>query len=318
MTQANAVPMTAPKSGRDLLDGGRTLARYLRDQPKGWLAAHRLMKSLRWDTVHQPPPPDASGNTRLDPPRGEYRTQLKRLYQQQSWSELLAQADQIFSEGAHHFWLDLQWYLCQALSKLPAPEDSWADVVKRDLGMMLDRLPGLEALCWNNGTPFADETTRDWIAQHVSGNRPQQWLPAPASSPANEDNDILSLEAEALAQADSNGIEQALAWLAERPDIKTGRQRWLIRLLMARIAEQYSKADLAIHLLTELDVTAHRQALANWEPELNFEVKARLLKLIRLKAQRGDADKPALAKRMDDLLAALVAIDPVRAAVLCA
>jgi type VI secretion system protein VasJ len=58
--------------------------------------------------------------------------------------------------------------------------------------------------------------------------------------------------------------------------------------------------------------------LAEWEPELSFEVKARLLKLLRVKAQRADADKPSLAKRMEPLFAALVAIDPVRAAVLCA
>ena len=313
-----ATPMASPKSGRDLLNSGRALACYLREKPEGWLAAHRLMKSLRWDTIQQPPPLDTSGNTRLDPPRGEYPTRLKRLYQQQNWLELMDQVEQMYGEGVNHFWLDLQWYLCQALSKQPAPQDSWADIVKRDLGMMLERLPGMETLRWSNGKPCADETTREWIAQHVSGNRPQQYLPVPATGPAIADSDILSLEAEALAQADSSGIEQALAWLAERPDIKTGRQRWLLRLLMARVAEQYSKADLAIHLLTELDLGAQRQALADWEPELNFEVKARLLKLLRLKAQRGDADKPSLARRMDDLLAALVAIDPVRAAVLCA
>ncbi|MNW04507.1 hypothetical protein D3C71_2006060 [compost metagenome] len=86
---------------------------------------------------------------------------------------------------------------------------------------------------------------------------------------------------------------------------------------MARVAEQCGRKDLALHLLGELDATAERQALVHWEPELNFEVKARLLKLTRLKAQRNAVDKPALDRRMDTLLAALVAIDPVRAAVLC-
>lgn len=305
------------KSGRDLLDSGRALAVYLREQPLGWLAAHRLMKSLRWDTVHQAPPQDANGITRLTAPRGEYRAQLKRLYLQQSWAELLDQVERMYAEGVNHFWLDLQWYACQALSKQPAPQDSWADVAKRDLGMFIERLPGVEALCWSDGSPFADETTREWIARHVSGNRPQQWLPVPTVAAPGADTEILSLEGEALAQADSDGIEQALAWLAARPGIQTGRQRWLLRLLMARVAEQYGKSDLAIHLLGELDATAQRQALAEWEPELNFEVKARLLKLLRLKAQRNDADKPTLARRMEALLAALVAIDPVRAAVLC-
>ncbi len=313
----NAAPtVTAIKSGRDLLDGGRALSSYLREQPLGWLAAHRLMKSLRWDTVHQAPPQELDGSTRLTPPRSDYRAQLKRLYLQQNWSELLDQVDRVFAEGVNHFWLDLQWYLAQALSKQPAPQQAWADIVKRDLGMFLDRLPGLEALCWSDGSAFADETTREWISQQVSGNRLEQWMPTVAAPVAMAD-DILSLETEALAQADSDGVEAALAWLAVHPGVSTGRQRWLLRLVMARVAEQYGKSDLALHLLGELDSSAQRHALAEWEPELNFEVKARLLKLLRLKAQRNDADKTALARRMEALLAALVAIDPVRAAVLC-
>ncbi|MNO56666.1 hypothetical protein D3C76_471830 [compost metagenome] len=86
---------------------------------------------------------------------------------------------------------------------------------------------------------------------------------------------------------------------------------------MARVAEQYGKAELAIHLFTELDAAAQRHTFADWEPDLLFEVKARLLKLLRLKAQRNDTDRPALARQMEHQLATLVSLDPVRAAVLC-
>ncbi|WP_236173453.1 type VI secretion system protein TssA [Pseudomonas pseudonitroreducens] len=311
-----APAMSAINSGRDLLDSGKALAGYLREQPLGWLAAHRLLTGLRWDTVHQSPPQEANGNTRLVPPRTEYRAQLKRLYLQQSWGELLDQVERMYAEGVNHFWLDLQWYLCQSLGKLGVPYEAWADIVKRDLGMFLDRLPGIEQLRWSDGTPFAAEPTRDWITQHVSGNQAAAWMSTPISASAATD-DILALESEALAQADSDGVEAALAWLAARPEVHTGRQRWLLRLLMARVAEQYGKSDLATYLLGELDSVAQQQHLHAWEPELGFEVKARLLKLLRQKAQRNDVDKAALAQRMEHLLAALVAVDPVRAAVLC-
>ncbi|MEQ7919135.1 type VI secretion system protein TssA [Xanthomonas sp. WHRI 1810A] len=307
--------MAAIKSARDLLDSGRTLAIYLREQPHGWLAAHRLMKSLRWDTVHQTPPQQACGNTRLAPPRGDYRAQLKRLYRQQSWSELLDQIERMFAEGVNHFWLDLQWYLYQALSKQPAPQDGWAAVVKRDLGLFLQRLPGVEELCWSDGTPFADEATREWIAQDLNSPRPQPWSPAVAMPTA--DAEILLHEEEAMALAEREGIEPALAWLNTRPGVHTGRQRWLLRLLMARVAEQCGHTDLAWHLLGELDAEALRHGLAKWEPALDFDVKARLLKLLRVKVSRNDADRPALTRRSEALLAAAVAIDPVRAAMLC-
>lgn len=314
---AAAAPMGPITSGRDLLDNGKALATYLRAQPQGWLAAHRLMKSLRWDTVHQPPPQDAIGNTRLAAPRGEYRAQLKRLYLQQRWGELLDQVERVFAEGVNHFWLDLQWYLCQALRKQPPPQDGWAGIVEHDLGMLLERLPGLESLQFNDASAFADETTRHWLAQHVSGNRMAQWPAAPQpAGPADED-DIFSLEGEALALADSHGVEASLAWLTERASARSGCQRWRLRLLMARVAEQFAKVDLALHLLGELDAVGQRHGLDGWEPALDFEVKARLLNLLRHKAQRTDADKPALARRTEALLAALVAIDPVRATVLC-
>ena len=55
---------------------------------------------------------------------------------------MLDQIERTFAEGVNHFWLDLHWHLVQALGKQEAPMDGWADIVKRDLGMLLDRLPG--------------------------------------------------------------------------------------------------------------------------------------------------------------------------------
>ena len=90
-----------------------------------------------------------------------------------------------------------------------------------------------------------------------------------------------------------------------------------MQLLMARLAEQYGKNTLALHLLGELNTQAGNLTLQQWEPELLFEVKARKLKLLRLQAGRSEADKTRLQPEMELLLAGLVALDPARAAVLC-
>ncbi|BCU91042.1 type VI secretion-associated protein [Yersinia pseudotuberculosis] len=311
-----ASPALRPvQSGRDLLDQTKTLAKYLRNQPQGWLSGHHLIKSVRWDTVHQSPPLDVNGRTRLVPPRPEYRVQLKRLYLQQNWLALLEQAESIFAEGVNHFWLDVQWYLHQALSKAGAPFDGWASCITQDLRLLLTRLPGLEGLCWSDGTPFADEVTLGWINQQVLESV-SGWGSEPAAVSSGEDG-ILLLEPEALAQADSEGIEAALNWLQSRPGITTARHQWLLRLVMARVAEQYGKNDMALHLLSGLDSSGALLTLPQWEPGLVFEVKARRLKLLRMKAQRGDSDKTRLHAEMESLLSGLIALDPARAAVLC-
>lgn len=302
-------------SGQDLLAQGRTLTAYLQEQPGGWLAAHRLMKNLRHDTLQELPPMAGDGRTRIEPPKADQRAQLKRLYLQQSWGEILEQADSLFSRGANHLWLDLQWYIHQGLLK--SGQDTLADIIAADLKGLLIRLRGLETLAFNDGTPFADEVTLSWIQQHVMDTSGGWDGDVSAASGSGADSDILQLEPEALALADGKGTEAALDWLQHRPGITTARQQWLLRLLMARVAEQYGKNELATHLFSELGSQADGVTLAQWEPGLLFEVRARHLKLLRLKAGRSEADKARLGPLMEHLLAGLIALDPARAAVLC-
>ncbi len=311
---APAPQMTAVTSGRDLLDQARVLAKYLRGQHGGWLAGHHLIKSVRWDTLTELPPLDASGRTRLIPPKPDNRAHLKRLYLQQSWSELLEQSDDLLAQGVNHLWLDVQWYTWQALVRQDS-DSVRADIICGDLKGLLSRMPGLEALAFNDGTPFADEVTLNWINETVRDELPQ-WKNGPAAAVPVGD-DVLILEPEVLALADSDGIEAALNWLQARPGIVSARDRWLVRLLMARVTEQYGKNEMSLHLLGELDDGAQALTLQQWAPELIFEVKARRLKLLRARVSRSEADKARLQPEMDALLSGLIAIDPARAAVLC-
>ncbi len=56
-------------------------------------------------------------------------------------------------------------------------------VIRQDLALLLERLPGLENLAWNDGTPFADEVTRNWIAQQVMMREDGAWLAGKAAVP---------------------------------------------------------------------------------------------------------------------------------------
>ncbi|CAI0936950.1 Uncharacterized protein conserved in bacteria [Serratia marcescens] len=182
---------------------------------------------------------------------------------------------------------------------------------------LLARLPRLEALAFNDGTPFADEVTLNWINEVVLYD-PTGWKNEPVmAATEGGDGDVLALEPEVIAKADGEGIEVALGWLQVQPGYTSARDRWLMRLLMARVSEQYGKNDMALHLLGELDGSARVLTLEQWTPELIFEVKARRLKLLRGKAGRNEADKARLQPEMDTLLAGLIALDPARAAVLC-
>lgn len=316
-TSGTAVPETvAVKSEVELVRQLRVLSGWVVEQPQGWLAAHRMMKAARWDMVTQLPALDAAGRTRLLPPKADYRAQLKRLFLQQSWTELVEQVDVMFSEGGNRFWLDLQWYLWQGLSRASGPWEHWAEYILSDLRLLLKRLPGLETLAWNDGTPLADEVTLNWIAEKVNDDMPG-FSDEPAVATAAQTDDILALETEAMEKGDTEGLEAALVWLQSRPDMASPRSRWLLRLLMAKVAEQYGRNELALHLLGELTDSAPKLTLSEWEPGLLFDVQARRLRLLRMKAGRSESDKARFAPEMDSLLAGLIALDPARAMVLC-
>jgi len=132
----------------------------------------------------------------------------------------------------------------------------------------------------------------------------------------SEEN-ILALEPEALEKADNEGLDATLHWLQTRPGADSTKGKWLLRLLMARVAEQKGKNELALHLLGELDSAAQCITLTQWTPALLFEVKSRRLRLLRMKATRSETDKSRLQPEMDLLLSGLVALDPASSAVLC-
>ncbi len=83
---------------------------------------------------------------------------------------------------------------------MPVTPGYWTDSVLFDLRLLLKRLPGLEGLAWNDGTPFADEVTTAWIAEKVNeeGLIYDNELATVVNGQAD---DVLLLESEAMERA---------------------------------------------------------------------------------------------------------------------
>lgn len=304
------------ESSRELLDGARQMAAYLRQQPQGHFAAWRLIRCARWDTLAELPPHEASGKTRLSAPRAEIRSHIKRLLLQKQWLELLERIEIAFAEGANHFWLDLQYYAYIAQEQAGEAHAAMRHHATADCGLLLKRLPGLENLLFDDGSPFADSATLEWIARHASGEEPRATAPSPLRMNAEAATDWAETETKALELAHREGLDNAFAWLHNLAGQDSERQRFMRQLVMARIAGRSDRADIATHLLSALDVTAEQHRLSVWEPTLAFDVKQQLLRVLKMRIARKDADKPTLARRIDTLLGELTAIDPARAVTL--
>lgn len=306
-------------STRDALDHARMLAQFLRNEEHGYLPAARLVRCVRWDTVHEVSPADAQGRTRLAPPRAELRQQLKRLVLQKQWPELLERVEGAYMEGVNHLWLDLQYFQHVALDHAGAPYTGWRDILRTDFALFLDRLHGIERLAFSDGTPFADDTTLEWIASHAVVRNLDQGEALAALPVSTDDVDGAAgnwqeIEAQARDLAHHQGIEAAaFAWLDGLPGIRSDRQRYLQRWVRARVAEHAGRPDVALRLLAELDESGQRFRLAAWEPSLTFEVKHHLLKALKASITRKDADKPAITRQIEKRGHEMTVLDPTRA-----
>ncbi|CAB3751481.1 hypothetical protein LMG29739_01291 [Paraburkholderia solisilvae] len=312
---------TAIASTRDALEQSRLIAQFLRDQEHGYLPSVRLIRCVRWDTLHDVPPADAQGRTRLAPPRSELRQQLKRLVLQKQWHELLERVEGAYMEGVNHLWLDLQYFQHIALDHAGAPYTEWRDILRADFALFLERLNGIERLAFNDGTAFADDATLEWIASHAVVRNLDEGEAVAALPVSTDDENGASgnwqeMEQQARELTQSQGLDAALAWLAALPGIRSGRQRYLQRWVMARVAGHAGRADTALHLLGELDEDGQAYRLASWEPSLTFEVKHHLLTTLKALLTRKDADKLALAQRIEKLRGELTVLDPARAVAL--
>lgn len=315
---STTVAPRAVTSTLDLLEQARTMAAWLRAEENGYLPSVRVVRSVRWDTLHEVPPADAASRTRLAPPRSELRQQMKRLVLQKQWHELLERVEGAFMEGVNHLWFDLQYFQHVALDHAGAPYSMWRELLRADFALFLERLPGIERLAFNDGTPFADDATLEWIATHavvrdLAAGDPVAPLPVSADSADGTAGDWPEIETQARELAAREGIEAAFGWLDALPGLKTNRHRYLQRLVMARLADQAGRADTALALLTELDADARALPLVRWDPALVFEVKQQLVRALHAMSTRKDADKPALARRIGELRAELTVLDPARA-----
>lgn len=299
-------------SQHELLDQARKMAAFLREKPEGYFAAGRFLRVIRWDTILVLPPADSRGRTRLPAPRNELKQQISRLIIQQQWSELFERADAAFMESANHFWLDLQRAMVLALQKMGEPYQSWAEIYLADIGLMLERLNGIENLLFENGTPFADDETRSWITkyahiQHLDKNENNTLIME------SSENDWYEIEKQALELAHDENLEKSFQWLQNLPLLRSAKQQYFLRYTQAKIAEQFGKHDIALNILEGLNDQQQSMTLLQWEPELLFDIKQCLLRLIKQKNQFKESINPDLSKQIELLQQQLMQLDPAKA-----
>jgi type VI secretion system protein VasJ len=306
-------------AARPLRDPLTTLAHHARKHAPESPWGYRMLRTALWLTVEQAPFAEG-GKTPLRGPKAQDRELLERLAQSSQWDALLEASED--AAGTHVFWLDPHRYSALALENKGPAFAAARRALVREVSALVERVPGLTALTFSNGTPFATAVTTDWLAAELAafsgGARESR------ESPGEDE------EAAALAELERTPrdvrdarLDEALAVaLGASRRLTSPRARFKITLAVAKRARAAERHDLALALYEQLAASVD-DTLSAWEPALCAEALNGLLgALTSLSTKspptaRADATSPSpgsgaapLELRCQGLFRRLLALDP--------
>ncbi|KHO64928.1 type VI secretion system protein TssA [Pseudomonas flexibilis] len=295
-----ASPGRAPQNDKDAQKTLRTLQEQARVLCDWWLSrnptdsrALRLSRCLLWLPIEALPPCNQDKVTTLRGLPGERLNHFQDLINQGRHAELLIQLE--ISLARAPFWLDGQYLAWQCLQSLNAKAAMQA--LESELAALLRRLPGLEALRFHDGTPFAGPAALAWMGGHVLSSAPAASEPPVTATDAPWEAGLR--QAQTLLH--DQGLRAAVQWLRTGQQTARGlREQAYWELAQARLCRQAGRHELARALLEALDQDLRTHGLEHWEPELALAITRQL---------HGCYEQQGLRERKEELYRRLCRLD---------
>ncbi len=230
---------------------------------------YRLMRILKWGPIVASPP-STGGKTMVPAPNSSTLEAFQNLFQSQTWPDLAKNGEDAFSGDGMLFWLDLQRYLCGALIGLGPDYIPCAKTIQIELALLLTRVPTLPDLNFDDGTPFADAVTKEWIQTDVltimGGG-------GGGAAPIKKKGDVGEEQKQASALLGEGKLDQALnvlrTGIANDSNEKNNFDR---KLIMAELCFKSNKPKISRALLDDLRLSIERYSLIKWDTELCVSV----------------------------------------------
>ncbi|MER2100597.1 MAG: type VI secretion system protein TssA [Pseudomonas atacamensis] len=260
----------AHKALRAQQDSARPLCAWWLKQKATDLRALRLNRTLLWMTIDAVPERNAEQITVL---RGLPLEKLK-LYQdrfdQGKYADLLVELEASLAKAP--FWFDGQRMVWECLQNLNA--ELAMREVEIHFALLIQRLPGIIELRFHDGAPFADPSTRAWIAANVMPHLQSTSAPRKVES---ENVETQPAWEKALEEVQpilrKEGLKPAVQILKQGlQSAHGGRERFFWQFTLARLCFLAKKYELAKNQLETLDQTLQDSGLHAWEPDLALQV----------------------------------------------
>ncbi|MCH4563098.1 type VI secretion system protein TssA [Halomonas sp. EGI 63088] len=242
------------------------MADFLDEQSPGEALCYRLRRHAIWGAIQALPASRDGGRTELAPVAADrvadYRDALARGGDAELWRRIEN------SLAVSPYWLEGHRLSATLAERLGHPR--CAEAIRDEAARFVARLPGLEALSFNDGSSFVDDETRRWLQSAPVGGT--------ASAPGDGGGDPwqagLAQARDALA---AEGLEAALQLLDRGlAEARSPRETAYWRLASADLLHEAGLAALAAQHYRAVHQSVAGIDLAQWEPGLLSRLEASL------------------------------------------
>ncbi len=245
----------------------KVAAYFLETSPENALT-YRCSRTAAWSSVEATPPSE-NNKTRIPPPDPKIMKILHDLHAKGDWEALLKSAERRLNQFI--FCLDLNRFVALSLENMGGRYRSAHDAVCQETAFFVDRLSGLTDLTFSDGTPFADQNTRDWLRLISLGGTGVGIEPAPMQTSTHgpgEDEMAEKINHAKTLAGKNNLLEAVEAIQEELIRSVSQKERMLWRLALSEILLSAKKLETALPHLEELRHTIELYRLEEWEPAL--------------------------------------------------
>lgn len=304
-----AAPGGEPADRGDAYDRVAALAAWLRKDDPYNPVPYVLVRALRW-TELRANGSDIDANL-LTAPSTETRTEIKRLYNEGDYEQVLALVEAAAGEPCGRGWLDLQRYFANACDNSSGYEYA-KDAVVSALKALLADYPDLAKMTLMDDTPTANRETQEWLEsllpkrQAAAAVEEEAPPPPPPTQVASATGAPDPFET-AQQLAKRGKPDEAIALLAREVAMeRCGRTHFLRQMQLAQICVSTNHEAVAFPILENLSAEIESRNLENWEQP---ELLAHVLSLFYRCSGKTNQD-PEMRKK---LYSRICRLDPVKA-----
>lgn len=268
---------------------------------------YAVVRVMKWSKIMLPTTDDAK--FKIPPPDKTVMEALPHQMTSGLWEILLKGAEGAFRSN-DPLWLDLQRYVCAAMSGLGAPYERAREAVMGQTAALVERLgPSLFELRFNTGVPLCSGETKMWIESDVAPARG-----GGGEGAAMSNGKLSEASDKARKLASSGKLKEGLKELYDGLQTCTQRrERFLWKLHIARLCFEAQRLRLAAPLLEECFEEVQRFRVDEWEPTLAIGVAQTLYRCRKSLTMSEKVPSPEALERVRESFAWLCQLDPLAA-----